>query len=57
MALSDSELWERIKRLEGETVYTLKRRNPIKILRIPETERLSRIRLRSNRWTFLIEWQ
>lgn len=28
MSLSENELWQRVMGLEGETVYTIKRRNP-----------------------------
>ena len=34
MALSENELWQHIRKLEGETVLTLKRRNPNKILSV-----------------------
>jgi len=34
MPLSDSELWKRVKGLEGETIYTLKRRKANKILSV-----------------------
>ena len=32
MPLSENELWERVRGLEGETVYTIKQRNPNRIL-------------------------
>ena len=34
MVLSDSELWQRIRELEGETVYTIQQCKPNKILRV-----------------------
>ena len=36
MLLSDSALWERVRGLEGETVYTLVRRNPNRIIRVTD---------------------
>ncbi len=36
MALNDEELWERVRGLEGETVYTLKQRKPNKILSVTD---------------------
>lgn len=34
--LRDNELWKRIKGLQGQTIYTLKRRQPNKILRVTD---------------------
>ena len=36
MAISENELWRRIRGLEGKTVYTCTRRNPNKILRVTD---------------------
>ncbi len=36
MALSDSELWKHVRKLEGKTVYTIKRRIPNRISNVTD---------------------
>lgn len=36
--LSDDELWDRVKKLEGKTVFTIVQKKPNKVLRVTDRE-------------------
>lgn len=36
--LNENEFWQRVRGLEGETVYTLERQNPNRILRVTDED-------------------